>query len=152
MEVKKAFKTFRYSASLVWTGARNGTASAAGKTDIAVGSPPDFRGEEGVWSPEHLFVSSLSTCLMLTFLAMAERRAIEVAAYTSTAEALLENVDGKYRVTAVTVRPQITLNSADSLDAAREIMGRVEANCFISNSIRSKIDLEAEFRLASAQP
>jgi organic hydroperoxide reductase OsmC/OhrA len=152
MEVKKAFKTFRYSASLAWTGRRNGTASAAGKPDISVGSPPDFRGEEGVWSPEHLFVSSLSTCLMLTFLAMAERRAIEVAAYTSTAEALLENVDGKYQVTAVTVRPQITFKSAESLDPAREIMGRVEANCFISNSIKSKIDLQAELRVASAQP
>jgi organic hydroperoxide reductase OsmC/OhrA len=152
MEVKKAYKTFRYSAGLAWTGGRKGTASDAGKQDIAVGSPPDFRGEEGVWSPEHLFVSSLSTCLMLTFLAMAERRAIEVAAYTSTAEALLENVDGKYQVTAVTVRPQITLKSAGSLDPAREIMGRVEANCFISNSIKSKIDLQPELCVAPAQP
>ncbi len=150
MEVKKAFKTFRYSADLAWTGARNGRASAAGKADIAVGSPPDFRGEEGVWSPEHLFVSSLSTCLMLTFLAMAERRAIEVAAYASTAEALLENVDGKYQITAVTVRPRITLKSADALEPAREIMGRVEANCFISNSIKSRIDLQPEFQIAPA--
>jgi len=152
MEVKKAYKTFRYTASLAWAGGRNGTASAAGKQVISVGSPPDFRGEEGVWSPEHLFASSLSTCLMLTFLAMAERRAIEVAAYTSTAEALLENVDGKYQVTMVTVHPQITLKSADSLDAAREIMHRVEANCFISNSIKSKIDLQADLRVAPAQP
>lgn len=149
MEGKKAYKTFRYSASLAWTGGRNGTASAAGKPDVAVGSPPDFRGEEGVWSPEHLLVSSLSTCLMLTFLAMAERRAIEVAAYASTAEALLENVEGKYQVTAITVRPQITLKSAESLDPVREIMGRVKANCFISNSIKAAIDLEAELRVAS---
>jgi len=150
MEIKKAFKSFRYSAGLVWTGGRNGRASSAGKTDITVGSPPDFRGEEGVWSPEHLFVSSVSTCLMLTFLAMAERRNVEVSAYTSDAEALLENVEGKYQVTTVTVRPKITLNSAAGLDAAREITGRMEANCFISNSIKSRIDLQAQLLVEQA--
>lgn len=150
MEVKKAYKTFRYSASLAWTGGRNGRASAEGKPDVTVGSPPDFRGEEGVWSPEHLLVSSLSTCLMLTFLAMAERRNVEVAAYSSDAEALLENVDGKYQVTAVTVRPKVALKSADALEAAREIMSKVEANCFISNSIKSRIDLQADFRVGAA--
>jgi peroxiredoxin-like protein len=149
MEVKKAFKTFRYSAGLAWTGARNGRASAAGKPEITVGSPPEFRGEEGVWSPEHLLVSSLSTCLMLTFFAMAERRNVEVGSYRSEAEALLENVEGKYQITAITVRPQVTLKSADALDPAREIMGKVEANCFISNSIKSKIDLQAEFQVVS---
>lgn len=150
MEVKKAYKTFRYAADLAWTGGRNGRASAAGKPDITVGSPPEFRGEEGVWSPEHLFVSSLSTCLMLTFLSMAERRAIEVAAYRSHAEATLENVDGKYQVTSVSVRPQVALKSADALEAAREIMGRVEGNCFISSSIKSRIDLQAEFSVGPA--
>jgi peroxiredoxin-like protein len=146
MEVKKAFKTFRYAVELAWTGGRNGRASAAGKPDLTVGSPPEFRGEESVWSPEHLFVSSLSTCLMLTFLSMAERRGVEVAAYTSNGEGVLENVEGKYQITAVTVRPLVTLKSAAGLEAAREIMGKVEANCFISNSIKSRIDLQAEFQ------
>ena len=149
MEVKKAFKTFRYSAQLVWTGRRNGRASTAGKPDITVGSPPEFRGEEGVWSPEHLFVSSLSTCLMLTFLAMAERRGVEVAEYASDAEALLESVDGKYQITAVTVRPLITLKAPSDLEAAREVMDRVKANCFISNSIKSGVDLQPDFGVVS---
>lgn len=150
MELKKAYKSFRYSAGLVWTAGRAGRASSAGKPDITVGSPPEFRGQEGVWSPEHLFISSLSTCLMLTFLAMAERRNLEVEAYTSDAEALLESVEGKYQVTTVTVRPKITLKSADSMEAAREIVSKMEANCFISNSVRSRIDLQAELLVAQS--
>lgn len=148
MEVKKAFKTFRYPSTVVWTAARNGRALAAGKPDLTVGSPPEFRGEEAVWAPEHLLVVSLNTCLMLTFLSMAERRGVEVAAYSSTADGLLENVEGKYRITTVTVRPQVTLKSEAGLEATREIMGKVEENCFISNSIKSKIDLQAEFQVA----
>ncbi|HEY6293879.1 MAG TPA: OsmC family protein [Terriglobia bacterium] len=148
MEVKKAFKSFRYPATVVWTAARRGRGSTPGKPEIEVGSPPEFRGEESVWSPEHLFVTSLNTCLMLTFLSLAERRRLEVAAYQSSAEGLLENVDGRYKITAITVRPQVTLKSETALDAAREIMGKVEENCFISNSITSKVDLQAEFRVA----
>lgn len=150
MEVKKAFKSFRYPSTVVWTAARRGRGSAAGKPDLDVGSPPEFRGEESVWSPEHLFVTSLNTCLMLTFLALADRRRLEVAAYESSAEGLLENVDGRYRITAVTVRPQVTLKSETGLDTAREIMGKVDENCFISNSITSKIDLQPEFRVGSS--
>ena len=148
MEVKKAFKSFRYPAVVTWTGARRGRASAFGKPDLEVGSPPEFRGEEGVWSPEHLFVASLSTCLMLTFLSLAERRSLEIAGYESSAEGLLENVEGKYRITAITVRPQVTLKSEPAIDTAREIMGKVEQECFISNSITSRIDLQPEFRVA----
>jgi organic hydroperoxide reductase OsmC/OhrA len=148
VEVKKAFKTFRYPGTLVWTDARRGRASVPGKPDLEVGSPPEFRGEEGVWSPEHLFVASLSTCLMLTFLSLAERRGLEVTAYESGAEGLLENIDGRYRITAVTVRPQVTLKSEAGVNVAREIMDKVEEHCFISNSITSKIGLQPEFRVA----
>jgi organic hydroperoxide reductase OsmC/OhrA len=148
MELKKAYKTFRYPGSVIWTGARRGQASTPGKTGIEVGSPPEFRGEAGVWSPEHLFVNSLNTCLMLTFLSLAERQGLEVAGYESSAEGLLENVDGKYRITAVTVRPRVAVKSEASVDVAREVMGKVEGNCFISNSITARIDLQPEFRLA----
>jgi len=148
MEVKKAFKIFRYPATVTWSAARRGKAGAPGKPEIEVGSPPEFRGEEGVWSPEHLLVNSLNTCLMLTFLALAERRGLEIASYESQAEGLLENVDGRYRITSVSVRPKVVLKSAAGLENAREIMGKVEENCFVSNSITSKVDLQAEISVA----
>ena len=62
---------------------------------------------------------------------------------------LLESVEGKYRITEVAVRPRVTLNDAADLQGAREIMGNVEAECFISNSIKAKITLTAEFIVAS---
>ena len=45
--------------------------SAAGRLNIVVGSPPEFKGQPDVWAPEELLVGSVNTCLMLTFLALA---------------------------------------------------------------------------------
>ena len=66
-----------------------------------VGSPPEFKGEPGVWSPEELLVGALNACLMLTFISMAQTKGVRFLAYESAAEGLLENVDGKFRITEV---------------------------------------------------
>ena len=54
--------------------------------------------------------------------------------YESEAEGLLENIEGKYRITEVTVRPRVSLKGEADLEVAREIMESVEAQCFMSNS------------------
>src|SRR5205085_2826406 len=56
---KQAFKSFRYKSSLVWNSGRRGKTSAPGKPEFDVGSPPEFKGEPGVWSPEELLVGAL---------------------------------------------------------------------------------------------
>jgi organic hydroperoxide reductase OsmC/OhrA len=145
MEPKRAYKSFRYKAKTTWSSARRGTLSAAGKPDIVVGSPPEFKGGPDVWAPEELLVASLNTCLMLTFLTLAQARGLTPAGYESEAEGLLENVEGKYRITEVTVRPRVTLSREADLEPARKIMEGVEAQCFISNSISAKVKLAPEF-------
>jgi organic hydroperoxide reductase OsmC/OhrA len=93
-------------------------------------------------------VGSVNTCLMLTFLTLAQAKGLVPLGYQSEAEGLLENIEGKYRITEVTVRPRVTLNGTAELGRAREIMESVEAQCFISNSIKSKVTLTAEFVIA----
>jgi len=148
MEAKRAYKSFRYRANTVWCSARRGTLSASGKPNIVVGSPPEFKGEPDIWAPEELLVGSVNTCMMLTFLTLAQAKGLTPVGYESEAEGLLENVEGKYRITEVTVRPRVSLKGKTELDRAREIMESVEAQCFISNSIKSKVTLTAEFVVA----
>jgi len=45
----------------------------------------------------------------------------------------------------VTVRPHITVNGEAELERAREIIERAEAECFISNSVKSTVKIIAEF-------
>jgi organic hydroperoxide reductase OsmC/OhrA len=149
VEAKKAFKSFRFENRLVWGNGRRGRTSAPGKPEMDIGSPPEFKGEPGVWSPEELLVGALNGCLMLTFISMAQGKRIEFVSYESSAEGLLENVDGRYRITEVDVRPSLVLKSQADLDQARAIMNEVEKYCFISNSITAKVKLAPQFRVES---
>jgi len=145
VETTRAYKSFRYKAKTTWTSARRGLLSGAGKPDIIVGSPPEFKGEPDIWAPEELLVGSVNTCMMLTFLSLAQARGVTPTEYESEAEGLLESVEGKYRITEVTVRPQIAVKSETEVERAREIMESAEVECFISNSVKSKVKLIAEF-------
>ena len=71
MEVRS--KVYTYHTSVKWTEQRKGVISCAGKPDIQVATPPEFKGHDGIWSPEDLFVASANICVMTTFLAVAER-------------------------------------------------------------------------------
>jgi organic hydroperoxide reductase OsmC/OhrA len=96
-----------------------------------------------------MLVAALNACMMLTFVAFAQGRKLELVAYESSAEGLLENVDGKYRIVEVCVRPIVVLSSEADIAAARTIMAEVKQNCFISNSITAEVKLAPQFQLAS---
>ena len=147
--IKTTYKSFHYKAKTTWSSARRGMLSAAGKPNIVVGSPPEFKGEPDVWAPEELLVGSLNTCMMLTFLTLAQRQGLTPVGYESEAEGLLDNVEGKYHITEVTIRPRVTLKSETELELARKSMESVDAHCFIANSINARITLTPEFVVAA---
>jgi organic hydroperoxide reductase OsmC/OhrA len=146
---KRTYKSFHYKAKTTWSSARRGMLIAAGKPNVVVGSPPEFKGEPDLWAPEELLVGSLNTCMMLTFLTLAQRQGLTPVGYESEAEGLLDNVEGKYHITEVTVRPRVTLKSETELDLARKSMESVEAHCFIANSINARVTLSPEFVVAT---
>ena len=142
-------KSFTYTTGARWEQGREGVLSAPNKPDVRVSSPPEFQGPEGNWTPENLYVASVETCLMLTFLASARSRKLEFTAYQSQAEGLLEPVYGKLVISKITVRPTVTLTREEDREKAQEILDSVEEQCFISNSIESEVAVEAEIVVAS---
>lgn len=134
-----AHKSFRYKAKTIWTSERVGVLSGTEKPNIIVGSPPEFKGKPDNWAPEELLVGSVNTCILLTFLTLAQGRGLIPAAYESEAEGLLENVDGKYLITEVTVRPRITVKSQADVGPIREAIESAESRCFMSSSVKAKV-------------
>ena len=135
-------KVYLYQTAVKWTEQRKGVITCAGKPDVQVATPPEFKGHDGIWSPEDLFVASANICLMTTFLAVAERAGLAFSAYESTAEGRLELVEGKFQFTTITIRPSITLNSGEDAGKAKELIEKAERNCLISNSMKATVTLE----------
>jgi peroxiredoxin-like protein len=144
MEVRG--KVYTYRTSVKWTGQKMGVASSPGKPDIQVATPPEFKGHEGIWSPEDLYVASVNVCVLSTFLAFAERAGLSFTDYESDAEGRLELVDGKFQVTSVTLRPKVTLKNSEDAGKAKELLAKADANCLISNSIKTKVMVEGFFQ------
>jgi len=144
MEVKKVYKTFRYQNSLAWRSGRRAVISAAGKPDVDISSPPEFKGEAGHWTPEDMFVAALNGCVLLTFVAYALHKGLEFTSYESGADGMLENVDGQYRFTEVTLRPRVTVKSAADVERTHKLLADAEASCLVRNSIRSSVKLVPE--------
>src|SRR5215467_3958524 len=134
-----------YETDIEWSREREGNVSAAQLSAIPVGAPPEFKGREGNWTPEHLFVASVNTCLMLTLLAIAENSKINLVSYSATASGKLEKVQGAgYQVTEILVKPKVVVGSEEDLRRMPRILEKAKEGCFISNSIKSVVKFEPE--------
>ncbi len=130
-----------YDVSVRWDGDRKGTMRSRVLDEaVEVATPPEFpKGMPGIWSPEHLFVAAIESCLMTTFLAIAENSKLAFESFKSNAVGKLEIVDGKYMMSEVVLSPVVEiLNEADR-ERAERVLAKSDAACLISNSVRSKI-------------
>jgi peroxiredoxin-like protein len=135
-----------YEVSVNWEHDRMGTLSSPVLNDtVQVATPPEFaKGMPGIWSPEHLFVAAINSCLMTTFLAIAENFKFNYTHFSSKANGKLEIVDGKYMMSEVTLMPVLTIADEADREKGMRILEKSEAACLISNSVRSKIIFEPQ--------
>jgi organic hydroperoxide reductase OsmC/OhrA len=110
------------------------------------GAPsPEFGGSGAHADPEQILLSALSSCHMLTFLAVAANRGYVVDSYSDDAVALLgKNADGKMAVIQATLSPKVVF-SPDRQPSAEDyakMHERAHAGCFIANSIKTSVDVQ----------
>jgi peroxiredoxin-like protein len=141
-----------YEVSVNWQADRKGVMSSPVlNTKIEVATPPQFpKGMEGIWSPEHLFVAAINSCLMTTFLSIAENSKLEFVSFDSKSVGKLEMVDGKYMMSEVTLMPVVTISGEQQKERAERVLQKSEANCLISNSVKSTIIFKPEINITQA--
>lgn len=135
-------KSFTYHTELMWLDNRAGMLRAEGKHAFRVSSPPEFKGEVGVWTPEDLFVAAVEACTMTTFVAFTQRLNLPVVSYQCRAEGVLEFVEGNYRFTKIILRPSVIVGNAESVAPAMKALHDAHKSCLIANSIRAEVVLE----------
>ena len=134
-------KTFTYKTSVTWTGGRSGTMSAEGKPSFKVSSPPEFKGEPGVWSSEDMFGAAVEACHMEIFVAHAAREDLEIVSYKSHTNGVLEYIDGEYRFTRIVIFPTITVSSRVAESEVHSILREAQRHCLVANSIASIVEV-----------
>jgi organic hydroperoxide reductase OsmC/OhrA len=141
-----------FTSHLEWTGAAQGATRdpSAFSRDLSVAldavtlpmsSAPGYRGDPRRANPEQLLVAALSACHALTYLFLAAKHGVPVIGYTDDAEGRLGIVDGKVRMSQVTLRPRITLEAGGDESLARELVVKAHGGCFIGNSVRTPVEI-----------
>lgn len=135
-----------YETQVKWTGQHRGTLTSPGLPDLEVSTPPEFKGEAGLWTPEHLFVAAAEICLMATFVGIAENSKLTVAGYRSWARGHLEKVEGAgQRFTEIAISVVVTLDSLADQGRAERVLAKAEKSCLIANSMVTQIRVDPTF-------
>jgi organic hydroperoxide reductase OsmC/OhrA len=108
-------------------------------------SAPAFKGDADRVDPEEAFVSALSSCHMLSLLAICARKRLTVNSYTDDAVGFLEKgANGKLQITRVILRPAVRFAPGTNVDAKLldDIHHQSHAECFIANSVTTDVTVE----------
>lgn len=136
-----------YQVDVNWNSERKGVMCSPELNKVAgscieVATPPDFpKGMPGIWSPEHLFTAAVSSCLMTTFLAIAENSKLTYTGFSCRSKGKLEQVDGKFMMSEVVLEPTVTITDEKDRERAERVLQKSEVACLISNSVKSTITM-----------
>jgi peroxiredoxin-like protein len=139
-----------YPLHLESTGLKTGMfTSDEGLPKLDVASPPEFGGPAGTWSPEHLFVAAVSSCLMTTFRAIASMSNLDVVDYKDDPVGHLVREESLFRIETVTLRPTVVISDPDKVDKAWRLLEKAERACLISRSVSAEIRLEGTVEVSA---
>ena len=108
---------------------------------------PAYLGNPELVDPEEAFVASLSSCQMLTFLAIACKKKFVLDEYVDDAAGVMEkNSEGRLAITRVTLRQRLKF-SGDKQPTSQELDEMNHAaheQCFIANSVKTEVTVEPQ--------
>jgi len=134
---KDDFNFETYDRDHVWT--------FEGGIEIKASAAPGYKGNPECVDPEQAFVGGLSSCHMLTFLAIASKKRLIVDSYEDHAVAVLEkNANGRLAFTRATLRPKVVWGGDKTLtpEEIKKMHEHAHRDCFISSSVLTEVSIE----------
>jgi organic hydroperoxide reductase OsmC/OhrA len=111
-----------------------------GQETVIASAAPGYKGDASKADPEDLLVAALSSCHMLSFLAIACKKKLTVQSYQDDAVGFLEDDGGKLWIKRVILRPKVVID-ADA-ETLAEIHHKAHEACFIANSVKTEVSVE----------
>ena len=132
-------KPIIFTTELFWSGGKIGIVGSPSLKSFSVSTSPEFGGPQGEWSSEHLFLSSITSCFMSTYLTFVNKMKIENTGFECTATGQVEIVDGKYKFTYIHIYPKAFVGNDADVERAKVAMEKTKKYCLISNSVNAEI-------------
>jgi peroxiredoxin-like protein len=141
-------RTYSYSAHAHWTMHKRGILEAHEiPRTINFAAPPEFGGDPGLWTPEHLLLGAVATCYVSTFGTIGELSKLKFSSLEVFVEGTIEKQEGGFRFTQITLRPALTIERDDDRDRAQCLLEKAERACLISRSLACPVTLETRIGL-----
>lgn len=145
----KTDKRFLFEVQLNWLTGKRGIISAKdAEGTLHVATPPKFGGEGNPWSPEHLFLGSISSCFMTTYLAFAKKLGFEISNLECNAIGQIRIVEGKYKFTNIDLYPKVYIATESLREKAMRALEKTHRYCLVSNSINVEVIYHSEISVA----
>jgi len=122
---------------------RNHTWKFGNGIELPASAAVEFLGDVDRVDPEEAFVAAISSCHMLTFLAICARKRITLDRYSDCAVGYMEiNERGKLAITRVLLCPEIVCTGTTlNADRLRHMHHLSHQECFIANSVNTEIQV-----------
>ncbi len=142
-----------YDVKITWKEGRRGRMQSSVLNDVIdVATPPEFPGGvEGVWSPEHLFTASVSSCFLSSFLAISEYSKLDFDDIVVNSEGIMSKTDGKFIMSKIILQPVLTISDAKFEAKAYRLLEKAEQICLITRSIKSEIVFEPKVHVLAKE-
>ena len=118
---------------------------------LQVSPPPQFGGPEGHWTPEAFFASSISSCFILTFRAVARAKKLDWQNLEVEVDAQLNKEGAKLYFDEVTINAKLTICCESNVDPFLKTLDQAEKGCLITNSIVSKVKLIPKIKIKATK-
>lgn len=116
-----------------------------GGQSVGASSAPGYGGNAALADPEQLLIAALSSCHLLTVLAVAANRGYVIDHYEDDAAAFLgKNAEGQTAVVEAVLRPRIRFGGSNvpSAEDVAKLHERAHRACFVGNSLKSAVRIE----------
>jgi peroxiredoxin-like protein len=149
MGVAQMNETHAYHVTAKWEAGRNGIVSAKEiHPPIHFSAPPEFKGETGLWTPEHFLMAAVASCFIVTFYAIAAASKLEFVSLHLCVQGNLGKVDGKLQFKEIRLRPELMTAYNDELERGKRILEKAHEGCLIARSLACAILMEPLVRPA----
>ena len=150
-----------YYSKLVWSGGEHGPTESVetysrefraeidGKPPLRGSADPAFHGDPTLYNPEDLLMIAVSSCHMLSYLAVCAHAGISVVSYEDSAVGTLARRDGRVKFVDVLLRPKVVLGEGSDIAKAEALHEKAHNICVIVNSVDFPVRHEAEVMVAT---